>query len=345
MSGVAGALVGTNGQSVYVAAGTGANAVENNYLTSQQWRTFADEMQRCQARSCTPQEQQAIRESYQQLSNQQNVALANCSAIGNCATLGTEVASGTETMLELAANGRLPSGGAVANDLGQHLGQRLASDPAYRERVNHSIAVLDNCNANPDQCTQQAIRAAALVVAPLLGPAGVPLTAEALIAGGTIGAGANLVGQAYARANTPVSQRQPIVWGDVTTSAALAAYTGALTYGASFLPALFVNTGGAVVTSAASSEPSTAGGNIAGAAFGTAIGYPLGVAVQGGLNGYLNHWSRPMWQDMGFTIQRWVGPSPVPGMYGAGVGSIGQETGNAVVNSATPLTQRKVTNE
>jgi filamentous hemagglutinin len=327
MSGVAGAIVGTNGQSVYVAAGTGANAVENNYLTSQQWRTFSDEMQRCQARSCTPQEQQAIRESYQQLSNQQNVALANCSATGSCATLGTEVASGTETMLELAANGRLPGGGAVANDLGQHLGQRLASDLAYRERVNHSIAVLDNCNANPDQCTQQAITAAALVVAPLLGPAGVPITAEGLVVGGTIGAGFNALGQ-YA-ANGSINPR------DV----GMAFTTGALTYGAGFWPSLFVNTGGALSISAIKNDtPNATVGGITGAALGTAIGYPAGTAVQGGLNTVLNPWYRPMWQDTGYTIQRWIGSSPLPGAFGTVGSSALQEVGNATVNSQSTTT-------
>lgn len=91
----------------------------------------------------------------------------------------------------------------------------------------------------------------------------------------------------------------------------------------------------AVVTSAASSDSSAAGGSIAGAAFGTAIGYPLGAAVQGGLNGVGNHWSRPLWRDMGYTVQQWIGPSPLPGMGGAGAGSFGQEFGNALVNGQT----------
>jgi hypothetical protein len=41
MSGVAGALVGTNAQSVYVAAGTGANAVENNRMLHPDERAIA----------------------------------------------------------------------------------------------------------------------------------------------------------------------------------------------------------------------------------------------------------------------------------------------------------------
>ncbi|WP_436295289.1 ShlB/FhaC/HecB family hemolysin secretion/activation protein, partial [Variovorax sp. LjRoot178] len=108
--------------------------------------------------------------------------------------------------------------------------------------------------------------------------------------------------------------------------------------GATLWPSLFVNTGGAVVTSAINNNPSGSTGSIAGAAFGTAIGYPLGAAVQSGLNGYLNHWARPMWQEMGLTIQRWVGPSPVPGAVGSAFGSIGQEVGNALVNNpSTPI--------
>jgi hypothetical protein len=337
MSGIAGAVVGGDAQSVYVAAGTGANAVENNYLTSQQWRSFANDLDACKTKAggCSASEERVIRDRYQTLSTQQNVALANCDAIGNCATLRDEVTGGTRTMLELAGDGRLPGGGAVANDLGQYIGQRLASDPAYREQVNHSIAVLDNCNANPGQCTQQAINAAALVVAPLLGPAGVPLTFGRLAIGGSIGATANLGGQVYAN-------RDSVSSGDFSQinpgDAGVAFYTGALTYGATLWPSLFVNTGGAVVTSAINNNPSSSTGSIAGAAFGTAIGYPLGAAVQSGLNGYLNHWSRPMWQEMGLTIQRWVGPSPVPGAVGSAFGSIGQEVGNALVNNpSTPI--------
>jgi hypothetical protein len=313
MGAIAGGIAGGDATSIGIAGGTAGNAVQNNYLTSQQWRNYADELTRCDARSCTPEERQAIRESFQQLSNQQNVALANCNAAGNCAALGLDVAEGTRTMLELTAAGRLP-GGAVGNDLGQYAGQRLA------------ITVLNNCNSNPSQCTQQAINAAALVVFPLLGPAGVPLTFGRLAIGGSIGAAANVGGQLYANGGQ-LGQVNP-------SDAGMAAYTGALTYGATLWPSLFVNTGGAVVTSAINNNPSASPGSIAGAAFGTTIGYPLGAAVQGGLNAALNPWYRSIWQDMGFTIQQWNRPSPLPGALGTVGSSTVQEIGNAAVNSS-----------
>jgi hypothetical protein len=118
----------------------------------------------------------------------------------------------------------------------------------------------------------------------------------------------------------------------------MAAFTGALTYGATFWPSLFANTGGAVVSSGINSvtqdgaSSATSSGSIAGAAAGTALGFPIGAAMQGGLNAAVNPWYRSGWQEMGYTIQRWVGRSPLPGILGAAFGSAGQEIGNAVVN-------------
>jgi len=166
LSAVIGATVGGG------AGAAGAfNEVTNNYLTSRQWQSFADELGACQASSggCGATEDAAIRARYQNLSTQQNIALANCEKTGNCAPLRADVTSGTDAMLRLAAIGAIPIGGAVGNDMGQYLGQRLANDPAYRATVNNAIAVLNACNTNPAACTQQAIRAAALVVGPLIG--------------------------------------------------------------------------------------------------------------------------------------------------------------------------------
>ncbi|MDR6888583.1 MULTISPECIES: two-partner secretion domain-containing protein [Variovorax] len=317
---IGGALGGTSG-----AAGA-LNEVTNNYLTSTQWEALAEDIKRCQARKCTQEEQQVIRNSYQDLSNQQNVALANCAKTGNCVTLRDDVINGTQAMIDLADAGKLPIGAATGNDLGQYAGQRLANDPAYRETVRHSIDVLNNCKANPQQCTQQAITAAALIVAPLLGPAGVKLTWEGIAVGGTIGAAANVGGQLYT--NGAVNPR------DV----GVAFYTGALTYGAGFMSSMFINTGGALVGSGLNTvymnqAPSASGGSILGAAAGTMLGYPIGAITQNGLNGYFNPWYRPLWQDMGYTIQSWLQPSLLPGVGGASFGSFGQEVGNAYVNS------------
>ncbi|RST48860.1 hemagglutinin repeat-containing protein [Variovorax sp. DXTD-1] len=321
---IGGALGGTSG-----AAGA-LNEVTNNYLTSTQWDALAEDIKRCQARKCTQEEQQVIRNSYQDLSNQQNVALANCAKTGNCVTLRDDVINGTEAMIDLADAGKLPIGAGTGNDLGQYAGQRLANDPAYRETVRHSIDVLNNCKANPQQCTQQAITAAALIVAPLLGPAGVSLTWEGLAVGGTIGAAANVGGQLYGNGGS-FSQLNPRDVG-------MAFYTGALTYGAGFMSSMFINTGGALVGSGMNTiymnqAPSASGGSLLGAALGTTLGYPVGAVTQNGLNGYFNPWYRPMWQDLGYTMQSWLQPSVVPGMSGAGVGSFLQELANAGVNN------------
>ncbi|MDA7419255.1 VENN motif pre-toxin domain-containing protein, partial [Xenophilus arseniciresistens] len=328
---VAGAIV--NGQNPSAGASIGGqaglNAAENNWLRHQQWREFSTTISRCAARNCTPEEQQAIREAYAQTSANLNIALANCDKTGDCAELASQVVRGTNEMLDLAGEGKLPVGGAVGNDLGQSVGQRLANDPAYRHTVQNSLAVLDHCNANPGACTQQAIRAAAIVVAPLLIPAGVALTATGVTVGGGIGAIANLGGQLYANQGH-ISQVNPVDVG-------MASMTGALTYGASFWPSLFVNTGGAIVSSgintvASNQNPSTSQGSIFGAAAGTALGYPIGAAVQGGLNSIFNPWWRATWHNMGYGIQTWANPNSVPALAGSAFGSIGQETGNAVVN-------------
>ena len=122
----------------------------------------------------------------------QNVALASCDKVGNCSQPQSEVNAGTQTMLELAGQGQLPIGGAPGNDLGQYAGQSLAHDPAYRASASNSLEVIDHCNRYPGECTQQAVRAAGMVVAPLLVPAGVPLTTTGITIGGTIGAAATI---------------------------------------------------------------------------------------------------------------------------------------------------------
>jgi hypothetical protein len=68
-----------------------------------------------------------------------------------------------------------------------------------------------------------------------------------------------------------------------------------------------------------------------------AIGYPLGAAVQSGLNSALNPWHRPLFQDLGLTIQQWIQPSVLPGAGGSLIGGLLQEAGNAAVNGQTSL--------
>lgn len=100
---------------------------------------------------------------------------------------------------------------------------------------------------------------------------------------------------------------------------------------------MFVNTGGALVGSGvntvyAGQAPAASGGSILGAAVGTTLGFPIGAVTQSGLNGYLNPWYRPLWQDLGYTMQSWLQPSVLPGVGGTSVGSFLQELGNAGVN-------------
>ena len=295
-----------------------SNAAANNYLNHKQWAEFAEEMNQCSAKAsgCSDAEQRTIRDRYQQISAEQNAALANCDKTGTCDELRSDVASGTDAMLNLA--GQLPIGGAPGNDLGQFAGQQLANDPAYRAQVNASIEVVNHCNANPTACDEQALKAASLVLAPLMAVAGVPLTGSTLLIGGSLGAAANVGGQLYANGGK-ISAVNP-------NDAVIGGFTGALTYGAGFVPSMFINIGGAVMASGVNgADSNTAQGSVLGAAAGTMVGYPLGLGVERWLNGSMNHWSRPTWQDLGFTIQKWIEPSPIPGVAGSSVGGFLQE--------------------
>ena len=300
------------------------NEVTNNYLTSRQWQSFADELGACQKTSggCGQTEDAAIRARYQNLSTQQNIALANCEKTGNCSPLRADVSSGTDAMLRLAASGAIPVGGATGNDMGQYLGQRLANDPAYRATVNHSIAVLNACNANPDGCTQQAIRAAAITLAPFAGVAGVSITGAGALIGGGLGSVANIDGQ-LASNGFEFSEINPL-------DALLAAATGTLTFGATLIPSLFINTTGAIVSgSVGGAAAEDMEGSVLGASIGTLLGYPVGGSIENQLNRVLNPWYRNQWQSYGYTVQRWVGPSHIPSIGGAIGSGVLQELGAA----------------
>ncbi len=174
-------------------AGTGAlvavNATVNNYLTHAQWNEYAAKLDACgsKAGGCSSAEQAALRKEYTTLSDQQNAALATCTT--NCAQLTKDVAAGTAQMLVLIGQDKLPGvTGSTINDLGQNIGQNLASNPTLRAQVSDALAVKALCVSNPGACDRQALAAAALVVLPILGVAGGIAAMEALIAAGRLGA-------------------------------------------------------------------------------------------------------------------------------------------------------------
>jgi filamentous hemagglutinin len=64
---------------------------------------------------------------------------------------------------------------------------------------------------------------------------------------------------------------------------------------------------------------------MAGAAAGTAIGYPIGAKIEGSLNSVLNPWYRQEWKDVGMGISASVPKNAVPSWFGGFGGGIVQE--------------------
>lgn len=150
-------------------AAAAGNATVNNYLTHDQWNQYAKDLANCKAQGCSKEEEAQIRNKWESLSTEQNIALANCDTGGNCGDLWKDVVDGTNRMNELVKDGKIP-GGAVQNDLGQYQGQRLATDPVYRQQVSDARKTVEACNANPSQCNEQALRVAAVVLTPIIAP-------------------------------------------------------------------------------------------------------------------------------------------------------------------------------
>ncbi|PUA18085.1 hypothetical protein [Glaciimonas sp. PCH181] len=103
----------------------------------------------------------------------------------------------------------------------------------------------------------------------------------------------------------------------------MAGVTGALSSGVGFIPAILINTGGALVSSIMQGQ--NPNGGMAGAAAGTAIGYPIGSKIKGSMNNVLNPWYRQDWQDVGMGISVWVPKSPIPSWFGTTAGNAAQE--------------------
>ena len=107
----------------------------------------------------------------------------------------------------------------------------------------------------------------------------------------------------------------------------MAGVTGAVSSGMGFIPALLVNTGGALAGSGmAGSNPNYSMG---GAAIGTSIGYPIGSVVQGNLNNVLNPWYRQEWKDIGTGVLMYVPKNSLPAWVGGASSSAIQEGFNS----------------
>jgi filamentous hemagglutinin len=125
-------------------------------------------------------------------------------------------------------------------------------------------------------------------------------------AGTGIGLGANGVAQ--------IIIGNPFDW----VSFGMAGMTGAVSSGLGFIPAMLINTGGALASSGMQGQNPTR--TMAGAALGTAIGFPIGSKIEGSLNNVLNPWYRQEWKDVGMGMSIWMPKSPIPSWFG-GIGS------------------------
>ncbi|PUA18083.1 hemagglutinin repeat-containing protein [Glaciimonas sp. PCH181] len=103
----------------------------------------------------------------------------------------------------------------------------------------------------------------------------------------------------------------------------MAGVTGALSSGVGFIPAILINTGGALAGAGMNGQ--NPNGGMAGAAAGTALGYPIGSKIKGSMNNVLNPWYRQDWQDVGMGISVWVPKSPIPSWTGTALGNAAQE--------------------
>ncbi|MBU9264373.1 hemagglutinin repeat-containing protein, partial [Burkholderia multivorans] len=130
-----------------------------------------------------------------------------------------------------------------------------------------------------------------------------------------------------ANGGVQLTGNQPFDW----TGFALAGATGAASTGMKFVPVFLTGVGGALTGSALQGQNPNAG--MAGAAVGTAIGYPLGSAIEGGLNKMLNPWYRQEWQDIGMGISKYLPPSAIPSWVGGFGGGVIQEKAGGMVQN------------
>jgi len=190
-----------------------------------------------------------------------------------------------------------------AFDAGQ---KQLGTGQTYNERV------ISNIKQDP---VGASIAGAGMIGLEVVTAGSLPAAGVA-IAGAGIGATVNSVAQ--------------IIIGNSFDwfSFGMAGVTGAASSGLGFVPALLVNTGGALSSSGMQGQ--NPNGAMAGAAVGTAIGFPIGSKIESSLNQALNPWYRPQWQDVGLEMSVWVPKNPLPSWFGGTLSSGAQEiVGNA----------------
>jgi len=115
----------------------------------------------------------------------------------------------------------------------------------------------------------------------------------------------------------------------------MAGVTSGLSSGVGFIPAIFINVGGALANSGMQGQ--NPNGAIIGSATGTVIGYPAGSLISGKLNNVFNPWYRQEWKDIGTGMSAWVPKSPLPS-WAAGAGSgLAQEIAGGVTQKAVEV--------
>jgi len=150
--------------------------------------------------------------------------------------------------------------------------------------------------------------------------AGLPALGTA-VAGAGIGSSVNGVGQMVVG--------QAFDW----FSFVMAAATGAASSGMGLIPSILINTGGALTGSGVQGQ--NPNGAMAGAAAGTAMGFPIGSKIEGSLGNMMNPWYRQEWKDVGMGMSVWVPKSAAPSWAGnAASGAVQEVTGTKVQKTA-----------
>ena len=139
--------------------------------------------------------------------------------------------------------------------------------------------------------------------------------------GATIGMGVN--------GGVQLATNQPFDW----FSFGMAGATGAASSGMGFVPALFINTGGALAGSGMQGQ--NPNGAMAGAVIGTAAGFLIGSKIESSLGNVMNPWYRQQWKDIGMGMSVYVPKSSTPSWAG-GIGS------SIVQEKLGPIIQKKM---
>ncbi|MFE8645077.1 DUF6862 domain-containing protein [Sphingomonas sp. NCPPB 2930] len=170
------------------AAGAAAahNEVVNNYLSSQQWRDFAKDLDQCQKSGgdCT-----SVVNRYRNISNDQDTQLASaCRDLNSpgCRSMVAEVVGGRDAQIGLAIDGKLP-----ANFIG---GADLQGNGNLYERKVQAQDIVNACAADPTGCDQQRLRGSAqlLLTGVSIGALAVAAPGMAVEAGALVAEGATL---------------------------------------------------------------------------------------------------------------------------------------------------------